>query len=177
MRRPIPAGSLRRAALWLAAVSLLALPARADPAPLEVPRLSLEFEGQFAQPDAPSTRGFGVSFATAWRFTDQLSVLGAVSTLVTPGGPFSTLGTGVRALLDITPLAPFIDVQVVLLGPESATGYTLATRLGGGADYQVASGLAVGLAVRTLTPMNGSISVSQGLEVGLRLVLIPSLLN
>ena len=119
----------------------------------------------------------GAAFWAAYRFTDQLAATGAVSTLVSRGGPFSTLGAGIRGVIDITPIQPFLDVQIVVLGPEDATHYTLATRLGGGADYVVAQGLSLGLAVRTLTPVNGTASVSQGIEVSFRLVLTPALIQ
>lgn len=164
----------------IALATLLFLPAFATgAAPLlpEAPKLSLEFEVQFAQPDDTQTQGFGGAFWAAYKLTDQLAATGAVSTLVTRQGPFTSLGAGIRALIDITPIRPFLDVQVVVLGPEDATHYTLATRLGGGADCEVTQGLAIGLAVRTLTPVNGSSSTSQGIELAFRLVLTPALIQ
>ena len=177
MRRANFSSIFLRALLPASACLSLARPAAAVPLPPEAPKLSLEIESQFAQPNAASSRGFGAAFWAAYRFTDQLSVTGAVSTLVSKSGPFSSAGLGIRALIDTTPVIPFLDVQLVALGPEESTGYTLATRLGGGLDLPVAKGFALGLAVRTLTPFNGSASVSQGIEIALRFVLTPALIN
>ncbi len=142
------------------------------------PRLSLEVEGQFAQPDSINSRGFGAAIWAAWRLTDQLSFIAAASTLISHAGPFSTVGAGARALIDLATIEPFIDVQLVALGPSATTGYNFATRIGGGADVHLTEAFAIGLALRTLTPINASTtSGAPGLELGLRLVLTPALLQ
>ena len=95
-------------------------------------------------------------------------------------GPVSTLGFGLRALLDSTPIAPFLEIQVVQLGPEATTGYQLATRIGGGADLRFSPAFAIGLAVRTLTPVDPSTlstSPAAGLEIALRAVITPGFLR
>ena len=166
----------RPAALLVSLALFEALPARAD-AILDpsAPHLTLELETQFAQPNGPSSRGVGLAAWASYKFTDQLSLTGTLSTLESSNGPWSTAGLGVRAMLDLLPLTPFVDLQLIAIGPDYITGYSLATRVGGGVDWQMSPGFAVGLAVRTLTPFNGTITVSQGIEVGMRFALTPAL--
>ena len=79
-------------------------------------------------------------------------------------------------MIDLTPIEPFADVQLVALGPASTAGYNFATRIGGGADVHLTPAFAIGVAIRTLTPINASTtSGAPGLEFGLRLVLTPAL--
>jgi len=165
---------------WRALVLLFlsALAARADGPVAPAPIFSLELEPQFAQPDAPSSQSFGAALWGVWKFTDQLSATAAVSGLTSRAGPFGTAGLGLRGMIDITPVVPFVDAQLVALGPESAVGYRWAARVGGGADYRAARAFAVGVAVRTLMPLGASTqSGAPGLEVSLRLVLTPALLQ
>lgn len=163
---------------WLATLlALAALPALAAPLPSGAPSLSAAFEGGYTETDGARTRGVGTGLMLAWRFSDQLSATALAGLAATGAGPFSSLGIGLQALFDSTPLAPFLDLQVVLLGPASATGYDLALRTGVGADWRVAPAFAVGLALRTLAPMAASASAPVGVEVVLRAVLTPALLR
>jgi hypothetical protein len=155
-------------------------PSGGAPLPQSAPQLGVELEAQYGQPGDQRSRGFGLGLGVAWRMTDQLSALGAVTELVTRAGPVSTLGFGLRALLDATPLAPFLELEVVALGPGEITGYHLATRLGAGADWRVTPALALGLAVRTLTPVDPtalSAAPSAGIEIALRLIVTPGFLQ
>ena len=175
--RPPPSAA---ALAGLLAALLAGLPVDGAPLRPGLPQLTLELEGQAAQPGGDRSRGFGLGLALAWRLTDQLSVTGAVTELVSRAGPVSTLGFGLRALLDSTPIAPFLEIQVVQLGPMATTGYQLATRIGGGADVRFSQAFAIGLAVRTLTPVDPSTlstSPAAGLEVALRAVITPGFLR
>ena len=152
----------------------MALPARASPLPPGTPVLTLELEGQYAQPGSARTRGGGGALGAAFRLSDQLFITSTFTQLATGAGPVSTIGFGLRALFDSTPLAPFAELQVVDLAPDATTGYQLATRIGGGADWHVTPAVAVGFAIRTLTPVDTSAPVSlAGVEVGLRLTFTP----
>lgn len=138
------------------------------------PRLFLAVEGGFAQTNGAPTNAFDLGLQFGLRFTDQLSITAAGTGGASQAGPFSTLGFGLQALFDSTPVAPFFDLQMVLLGPEKTTGYALAVRMGFGADWQVAKGFALGLAVRTLSPVdNFNNTAVAGTELVLRLVLLP----
>lgn len=141
----------------------------------DAPRLSLAFEGGFSQTNAAPTRGAGLGVQLGLRFTDQLSITAAATGGAAEAGPFSTLGFGLQALFDSTPVAPFFDLQMVLLGPEATTGYALAVRMGFGADWKFAKAFAVGLAVRTLSPVDDFNNTAvAGTEIVLRFVLVPA---
>lgn len=175
------AGYARRVSrlLWVSVAALLLLGPGAGAAPLppNAPHLRLELESQALQPGGPGTRAFGLGAALVFRMSDQVSLVGSASGLGGPGGPVTTAGLGLRALLDATPLAPFVDLQALLLGPVVRTGYQYATRIGGGADYHLSEALAVGLAVRTITSFDPGGAGTTGFEVALRLSLTPSLLR
>lgn len=163
---------------WLATLlALAALPAGAAPLRAGTPWFSAAFEGGYTETDGARTRGVSTGLMLAWRFSDQLSATALGGFAATGAGPFTSLGIGLQALLDSTPVAPFLDVQVVLLGPASAAGYDLALRTGVGADWRLAPAFALGLAVRTLAPMAGSASAPVGAEIVLRAVLTPTLLR
>jgi hypothetical protein len=165
VRDPRPAGFALAVALLLAPAS------RAGPLP--GPLLTLELEGQFSQLAGAQTRGGAGALGAALRLSDQIFFTGAFSQALTSAGPISTLGAGVRALFDATPVAPFAELQFVLLIPSSRPGYQLATRIGGGADLRLTPQLAVGLAARALTPLDTSAAALTGLELALRLTWTP----
>lgn len=172
--RSLPRGL--RAASLAAALATFAVGSRASASPLPpgTPVFTLELEGQYAQPGSSRTRGGGGALGVAFRLSDQLFMTGTVTQLATGAGPVTTVGFGLRALFDSTPLAPFAELQVVDLAPDATTGYQLATRIGGGADWHVTPAVAIGFAIRTLTPVDASAPVSlAGVEVGLRLTFTP----
>jgi len=143
-------------------------------------------ETSYLQPQGDATsRGGGAGFSLGYRLTDQLSAVGGASASLlwsTPpdGGPrerhrLTMLSAGLEALLDATPIAPFLDLSLVRLLPGSAAGYSLATRVSLGADWRFAAPFALGLAFRNLTPLDNSGAVSGlgGAEVALRLTWLP----
>jgi hypothetical protein len=167
-------GLLRRVALL---AGLLALPSgNAHGAPLRPgsPVLSLELEGQLVQPGGTQTRGGGAAIGGEVRLSDQLSAIASVSGLALGSGAAGTVGVGLRAWLDLTPVAPFVEVQIVDLLPPAAIGYQLATRLGAGADWRISPNVSLGLALRALAPVDPTPIVANptgGLELALRLVI------
>ncbi len=165
---------IQRASLAVLALgALLAWPAHAGSPRPDSP-VTLALEGGFLQTDGDRTSGINTGLVLGLKFTDQLSITGMGTYAASRAGPISTLGFGLSALLDSTPLAPFFDLQAVLLGPQDAAGYSLAMRLGLGADWKIAPAFAVGLVVRTLTPLD-SLSATRvaGTEVALRVVFTP----
>ncbi len=148
--------------------------ASGSPLPPGTPVFTLELEGQYAQPGSARTRGGGVALGAAFRLSDQLFMTGTLTQLATGAGPVTTVGFGLRALFDSTPLAPFAELQVVDLAPDATTGYQLATRIGGGADWHLTPAVALGFAIRTLTPVDSGAPVTlAGVEMGLRLTFTP----
>jgi hypothetical protein len=160
---------------------LLAAPLRPGDA-----ALSVRLETGYLQPNGfASSRGGGGGVSLGYRLTDQLSatVGGSASVLWSvpaAGGPRQTQGLtmvfgGLEAMLDATPIAPFLELCVVRLLPESAAGYSLATRTSLGADWRWADRFALGLAVRTLTPFDtsGRVSAVGGVEIALRFIWTP----
>jgi len=161
---------------------LLAAPLRPGEA-----ALSVRLETAYLQPDGDSSsRGGGAGLSLGYRLTDQLSAVGGASasllwSLPAAGGPRQTqhltmVFGGLEALLDATPIAPFLELCVVRLLPESAAGYSLATRTSLGADWLFAERFALGLAVRTLTPLDtpGGVTALGGTEIGLRFTWTPA---
>jgi len=149
--------------------------------------LSVRLETAYLQPDGDSSsRGGGAGLSLGYRLTDQLSAIGGASASLlwsqpAAGGPrqrqhLAMVFAGLEALLDATPIAPFLELCVVRLLPESAAGYSLATRTSLGADWLFAERFALGLAVRTLTPLDtsGGISALGGAEVALRFIWTPA---
>jgi hypothetical protein len=164
----------------LAIVLLFSAALRPGDAPV-----SVRVETAYLQPDIDaSTRGAGAGASLAYRLTDQFSALvGASESLlwVPPpsGGPRETRHLtmaflGLEALIDATPIEPYLEVCLVRLFPRTS-GYSIAARAGIGADWRLARLMAIGLAVRTLTPLNapGGITSVAGTEVAFRLTWIP----
>lgn len=144
-------------------------------------RVSVRLETAYLQPEGDSSsRGGGAGLSLGYRLTDQLSAVGGASasllwSLPAGGGPRQTqrltmISAGLEALLDATPVAPFLELCMVRLLPGSAAGYSLATRTSLGADWLFAAPFALGLAVRTLTPLDGpgGVTAVGGTEIALR---------
>jgi hypothetical protein len=161
---------------------LLAAPLRPGDA-----ALSVRLETAYVQPgDAATRRGGGAGLAVGYRLTDQLSAVGGASASLLWSAPdavgtrqrqhLAMLSAGLEALLDATPVAPFLELCVVRLLPESAAGYSLATRTSVGADWLFSAPFALGIAVRTLTPLDapGGVDALGGIEVALRFTWTPA---
>ena len=160
---------------------LLAAPLRPGDA-----ALSVRLETAYLQPDNDSSsRGGGAGLSLGYRLTDQLSATGGASasllwSLPAAGGPrnrqrLTMVFAGLEALLDVTPIAPFLELCMVRLLPESAAGYSLAARTSLGADWLFAERFALGLSVRTLTPLDtaGGVTALAGTEIALRFIWTP----
>lgn len=157
----------------LAVLLALQAPRPAFAAPTKGPLLSLILESIYAQPGNALVReAAGPGLSAAFRLTDQLSIIGGGALLGSRAGHLTTFSFGLQATLDTTPVEPFLDLAVVRLGPPGSAGYTLATRTGGGADWHLSERFSLGLSVRTLTPLDGSLVVA-GTEVALRFVVRP----
>jgi len=160
---------------------LLAAPLRPGEA-----ALSVRLETAYLQPDVDaSRRGGGAGLSLGYRLTDQLSVVGGASASLLwfppgAGGARQTqrvtmASAGLEALLDTTPIAPFLELCMVRLFPEGAAGYSLATRTSLGADWLFSAPFALGLVVRTLTPLDSPGGVTAlGAEVALRFTWTPA---
>jgi hypothetical protein len=157
-----------------------ALPAKAEPLRPGLPPLWLTLEGLFAQPGGDASRGPGAGVGLGYRLADQLAGTASFSTLFAPKGPVTSLAAGFEALLDTTPIAPFLELSLLRVNPVERTGFTVAVRTGFGADLQVARGLSIGAVVRYVTPLDTEIPVTasgfSGLEFGLRFVIAPAAL-
>jgi len=149
--------------------------------------LFMRLETAYLQPDGDATkRGAGAGLSLGYRLTDQLSVVGGASASLLWSAPgaggarqtqrLTMASAGLEALLDATPVAPFLELCIVRLLPESAAGYSLATRTSVGADWLFSAPFALGLAVRTLTPLDGAGGVTAlgGTEIALRFTWTPA---
>lgn len=153
----------------------VAFPAAAAPLPADSPRLNARIEGLFGQPSTLHGVRGGGGAGLGVRLTDQLWVIGDLETRAAPGGGIGSLAFGLQATLDATPVSPYLEIAVVDLTNRKALGYSLATRTGIGADWQLSPAAAVGLVVRTYAafdPVDGNSTLS-GLEAVLRLVFTP----
>ncbi len=154
---------------------LLAFPAAAAPLPAGSPQLQLRAEGIFGQPtNLLGARGGG-GLGVGWRLTDQVWLIGDAAQRAAPGGGIGSLAFGLQATLDMTPIAPYVELAIVDLTNHAVLGYSLATRTGLGADWSFRKDLAVGIVVRTYTPFDpeANNSTIAGLEAALRLVFTP----
>jgi len=152
---------------------LLAFPAVAAPLSPGAPQLQLRLEGIFGQPTnlLPVRGGGGVGLG--YRMTDQLWLIGDAAQRAAPGGGIGSLAVGLQATLDALPVAPYLELAIVRLTNSEALGYSLATRVGVGADWPFTRGVALGLVVRTYTPFDGTDSAVAGIEAAVRLVITP----
>ena len=147
--------------------------------------VSVRLETAYVQPDVDaSTRGAGAGASVAYRLTDQFSaIVGASESLLWVASPaggsrevrhLTMAAAGIEALFDAIPVAPFIELCLVRLFPRTA-GYSIAARAALGADWRLARLLAIGVAIRTLTPLNapGGLTSVAGAEVAFRVTWIP----
>src|SRR5207237_557352 len=114
---------------------LCALPAAAAPLRGQPP-VWLVVEGLYAQPGGDPSRGPGAGLRLGYRFTDQLSSAVGFSTLLARGGAVTALAAGFEAMLDSTPVAPFIELSFLRVDPSQRAGFSLAQRSGFGADWR-----------------------------------------
>ena len=162
----------------LLAAALLAFPAAAAPLPPGTPQLQLRLEGLFGQPTTQLGARGGGGVGVAWRMTDQLWVFGDAGQRAAPGGGIGSVAVGLQATLDVTPVSPYLEVAMADLGNRKALGYSLATRIGLGADWMFSRGVGIGLVVRTYTALDPEKDNPNlaGLEAAVRLVLNPGAL-
>lgn len=147
-------------------------------APGREPPVWLALEGLYAQPGQDPTRGAGLGARIGYRVTDQLSTAAGFSTLLARSGPVTALAAGFEAILDITPVAPFLELSLLRVDPPGRAGFSLAQRSGFGADLRLSRGMAIGAVVRYVTALDADVPLGvgtglTGLEFGLRLVLVP----
>ena len=161
--------------LALAALLGAAAPAAASAAP---PRLQVALEALFLQPAGSATRGFGGGVQLAYRLTDRLSLAADAGELVSRAGSFHSFAGGLRAVLDATPVAPFVGLSLAPLGPRPVAGMGAAARFSVGAEWNVAALFSLGLELRALTPLGeGSSASPWSGGVALRMVFLPALLR
>ena len=159
--------------------TLFALPVRAASLRPQTPALSLRFEGLFGQPTGLLGVRGGAAFGLGYRLSDQLAIVADAAQRAAPHGGISSFAFGIQATLDATPVAPYIEVAVVTLGPQKTLGYSLAIRTGLGADYRVTHAWAIGLVVRTLiagdanTNLQGNVVTTGGTEAAFRFTFTP----
>ena len=63
----------------------------------------------------------------------------------------SLFSAGAQAVLDATPIAPFLEATLVDLAPKAVAGYAIAARIGFGADWAFLPAWALGLAITAST--------------------------
>ena len=158
---------------------LLAAPLRTGDA-----AVSVRVETMYVQPDIEaSSRGGGAGPSLAYRLTDQLSAVAGASESIlwvpVSGGErrsqhLTMVAAGLEGLIDATPVAPFLELCLVRLIPRTA-GYSVAFRTALGADWRFARRVALGVAIRVLSPLDRSVdaTVTAGSEVAVRLTWIP----
>jgi hypothetical protein len=153
-----------------------ALGAGLDPS---TPALSVALLGIASQPGDVRSRGAGFGAAVGYRLTDQLGLTADIARLFARAGPFSTFAAGLRAVLDSTPISPYLALSLVKMGPEAITGSGLAARSAAGAEVRLSPALSLGLEGRVLTPLSGGsgTALASGTELVLRMVLFPSVLR
>ena len=157
------------------AAFLIAFPAAAAPLPQGDPRLQVRVEGLFGQPtNALPVRG-GAGLGVGWRLTDQFWIVGDIGQRAAPNGGIGSIAAGLQATFDMTPISPFFELAVIRMTNQEVTGFSLATRTGLGADWAFRKNLAVGIVVRTYTPIDPSANSTTlaGLEAAIRLVFTP----
>lgn len=142
------------------------------------PPFSVALLGVVSQPAGPSSRGAGAGAAFGYRITDRLNLAVDLARLDSPAGAFTTAGAGLQAVLDSTPISPYLALSLVILGPQAVTQAGLAARTAAGAEVRITRAISVGLEARRLAPLSGSGQAQvSGTEVALRLSLFPSLLR
>ena len=156
----------------LAAAGTRASPMRAGTQPIW-----LVLEGLYAAPGGEPSRGGGAGVRAGYRVTDQVSAALGFETLFARGGPVTGISAGFEAMLDSTPIAPFLELSLVRADPFSRAGFSLAQRSGFGADWKLSPAFAVGAVVRYFAPLDAAGPLAgtgiAGIEFGLRIVLVP----
>lgn len=155
---------------------LLACPALSG-APLErgAPIFSLRMEGLVGQPTTRLSARAGGAFGVGVRLSDQIAAIADVATRAAPGGPLTTVAIGLSATIDATPVAPYLELSVVQIGPRGTAAYSLATRTALGADWAFARGFAIGLVVRQFIAFDPVVDgdAPGGIEAAFRFVFTP----
>lgn len=173
-RQRVASAVVIRAPALLAAAAFATSAARADQKPGPHP-LSVAVEALYAGPSGAAAvrAGGGGALRLGWSLTDQISLVGdAAFFALRGGGTAQSLAFGLQALLDATPIAPFVEVTVLRLIPFEQLGYSLATRTGLGADWRFSPHAALGAVVRYITPLDDAGGLDHStLQAGLRLVL------
>ena len=162
----------------LALALLLAFPAGAAPLARGSPHLQLRLEGLFGQPTTQLGVRGGLGLGLGWRMTDQLWIVADGAQRAAPGGGIGSLGVGLQATLDATPISPYLEVAIVDLSNRKALGYSLATRTGLGADWMFSRAAGIGVVVRTYTALDPEKDnpTLAGVEAAFRFVLTPGAL-
>ncbi|GAC1336410.1 MAG: hypothetical protein NVS2B9_12330 [Myxococcales bacterium] len=168
-----------RAATAAAALLLGVAAGGARAAAAETPAVAVALFAVASQPGDARSRGLGAGAAVRYRLTDQLGATADVARVAARDGGFTAVGAGFQAVLDSTPIAPFLALSLVGLGPRKVSQVAFASRLGAGADVRLSRWLSLGLEARRLTPLSGAAgpALDGGTEVLLRMVLFPSLLR
>jgi hypothetical protein len=161
--------------VWILVLLLLGFPAVAAPLRPGTPHLSLRLEGLFGQPTTLLGARGGASVGIGYRLTDQLSLIGDLGQRAAPRGGIASVAVGLQAVLDALPVLPYLELAMVQFTNRTALGYSLATRAGAGADWQVTPSVALGLVVRTYTAFDSEAGYDTlaGLEGALRIVFTP----
>ena len=155
--------------------ALIAFPSAAAPLRPGAPQLQVRLEGLLGQPTTLLPLRGGAAVGIGYRLTDQLWAFGDAGQRAAPGGGISSVAAGLQATLDMTPIAPFLELAIVDLTNRKALGYSLATRTGAGAEWQLSRAFGIGVVVRTFTPFDPQTSddTLAGLEGAVRLVFTP----
>ena len=165
----------RRTALLCACA--LSLGARAAPTTSVPNPFWVVLEGLYAAPGGDPSRGPGVGLRLGYRVSDQVSTAIGFETLLARGGPVTGISAGFEAMLDSTPIAPFLELSLVRADPFERAGFSLAQRSGFGADWKLSPACSLGAVVRYFMVLDAAANVSatglSGLELGVRLVLFP----
>ena len=154
---------------------LIAVPAAASPLPANTPHLQLRAEGLFGQPTTELGARGGLGVGVGWRMTDQLWLVADMAQRAAPGGGIGSFAAGLQATLDMTPISPYFELTMVDLTNHEVLGYSLATRTGLGADWAFRKDMAIGVVVRTYTPIDPAANnpTLAGVEAAFRFVFTP----
>lgn len=162
------------AALLLSAAAGPLAAGGAAPVP---PRAEVALDAQVLQPADARTRGFGGGVQLAFHLSDQIAATADAAQLVSPAGAYHVLALGLRAVLDLTPVVPFVELSLARLGPSSTAGMGAATRTSLGADLRLGPSWSLGLELQALTALSSNGSAAAGTGLSLRVVFLPALLR
>jgi hypothetical protein len=156
--------------------ALVAFPVAAAPLPAGAPQLQLRLDSVVGQPTTRLGVRFGGGVGAAWRLTDQLSIFADAAQRAAPGGGIGSVAAGLQAILDATPISPYVEVAIVDLSHRAVVGYSLATRTGLGADWMFSRAAGIGVVFRTYTALDPEKDYKAslaGVEGAVRLILNP----